>query len=105
MSGVHMISGSASGIGATTVLVAVEGHAVVGRHHHRGVVVQVDRLELVEDLAHEPVGVGGLQQVSLPLQVLDPRHATVAAVDREVGPLRRSGVERTVGEVAPREVG
>ena len=78
---------------------------MVSRHHHRGVVEEVDGLELVEDLAHEPVGVGGLQQVSLALQVLDPGHATVAAVDREVGPLRRQVVRGPVGEVAPGEVG
>ena len=71
------------------VLVAMERHAVVGGHHDGGVVEQADLLHPVEDLAHQRVGVGGLQQVPLPLEVLDPRHAAVAAVDRQIGPLGR----------------
>ena len=87
------------------VLVGMERDAVVGRDHHGGVVEDVDRVEPVEDLTHQAIRVHGLQQVALPLQVGDPRHPAVAAVDREVGAVGGVGVGAAVGEVPPREVG
>ena len=87
-----------------TVLVGVERHAVVGGHDDRRLVVEADLLDPVEDPADERIGVARLQQVPLPLQVLDPRHAAIATVDRQVGLVGGRGVQGAVGEVAPREV-